>query len=337
MDSLAAGRGCGGLGAAPSRLAARRRRRIHAGSRTPLRTRCRQLCTGRSIDIRARFAEPLRGTRVNGPGTLCYVRAPGRSRPSLQSIPSLGPAEEVVRAPVSEPDPATIWHRFRTEARHAVSESTWHIWLERVSLRELAGTTLVLEAPDDVRTWVETRFARLLVALRRDRPRPGRARGDRRARGRSRAAAPAPRGAARRARAGAQPAPDLRPVRDRRLQPARPRRRARRRRDARPGLQPALHLRPARARQDPPAALDRQLRARARRRPDRPLHDRRGLHRPLRRRAPGRRAWRRSRRPTAASTSCSSTTSSSCRARPRPSRSSSTPSTRCTRPAPSSC
>ena len=66
-------------------------------------------------------------------------------------------------------------------------------------------------------------------------------------------------------------------------------RRARGRRDARPGLQPALHLRPARARQDPPAALDRQLRARARRRPDRPLHDRRGLHRPLRRRAPGRR------------------------------------------------
>jgi chromosomal replication initiator protein len=66
---------------------------------------------------------------------------------------------------VSEPDPATIWHRFRTEARRAVSESTWHIWLERLSYRELAGTTLVLEAPDDVRTWVETRFTRLLSAL----------------------------------------------------------------------------------------------------------------------------------------------------------------------------
>jgi chromosomal replication initiator protein len=69
------------------------------------------------------------------------------------------------RAPVSEPDPATIWHRFRTEARRAVSESTWHIWLERVDLRELAGTTLILEAPDDVRSWVETRFTRLLSAL----------------------------------------------------------------------------------------------------------------------------------------------------------------------------
>jgi chromosomal replication initiator protein len=46
-----------------------------------------------------------------------------------------------------------------------VSESTWHIWLERVGFRELAGTTLVLEAPDDVRSWVETRFTRLLCAL----------------------------------------------------------------------------------------------------------------------------------------------------------------------------
>ncbi|MDA0162012.1 chromosomal replication initiator protein DnaA [Solirubrobacter ginsenosidimutans] len=66
---------------------------------------------------------------------------------------------------MSDPDPATIWHRFRTEAQRAVSESTWHIWLERVGFRELAGTTLVLEAPDDVRSWVETRFTRLLNAL----------------------------------------------------------------------------------------------------------------------------------------------------------------------------
>jgi chromosomal replication initiator protein len=46
-----------------------------------------------------------------------------------------------------------------------VSETTWHIWLERITLRELAGTTLVLEAPDDLRSWVQTRFARLLGTL----------------------------------------------------------------------------------------------------------------------------------------------------------------------------
>jgi chromosomal replication initiator protein len=66
---------------------------------------------------------------------------------------------------VSDPDPATIWHRFRTEVRRAVSETTWSIWLERLTLRELAGTTLILEAPDDVRAWVESRFTRPLGAL----------------------------------------------------------------------------------------------------------------------------------------------------------------------------
>ena len=48
--------------------------------------------------------------------------------------------------------------------REAVSESTWDIWLERVSLTELDGTTFVLDAPDDVRAWLETRFGRLLLA-----------------------------------------------------------------------------------------------------------------------------------------------------------------------------
>ena len=211
--------------------------------------------------------------------------------PSLQPTSSLGSRRGgPFAAPVSEPDPATIWHRFRTEARRAVSESTWHIWLERVSFRELAGTTLVLEAPDDVRSWVETRFGRLLGAPRRDRHRAGRARGDRRARG----AAPPPqrpRPEAQRAAAAQELNPRLtfdqfvigdcnRLAHAAALAVAEM---------PGPGLQPALHLRPARARQDPPAALDRQLRARARRRPDRPLHDRRGVHRPLRRRAPGRR------------------------------------------------
>ena len=48
--------------------------------------------------------------------------------------------------------------------RQAVSESTWHIWLERVTLRDLHDDTLVLAAPDDVRGWVQGRFAPLLQA-----------------------------------------------------------------------------------------------------------------------------------------------------------------------------
>jgi chromosomal replication initiator protein len=65
---------------------------------------------------------------------------------------------------VSEPDPASVWHRYRAELRRAVSESTWHIWLERLRLHSLDGATLVIAAPDDVRGWVEGRLGRLLSA-----------------------------------------------------------------------------------------------------------------------------------------------------------------------------
>jgi chromosomal replication initiator protein len=59
---------------------------------------------------------------------------------------------------------ASTWHRFRTELRQAVNETTWHIWLEPVTLHSLEGETLVLVAPDGVRAWVQGRFAPLLQA-----------------------------------------------------------------------------------------------------------------------------------------------------------------------------
>jgi chromosomal replication initiator protein len=52
----------------------------------------------------------------------------------------------------------------RGELQRAVSDSTWHIWLERVDARSLAGNTLVVGAPDDIRAWVQGRFQRLLQA-----------------------------------------------------------------------------------------------------------------------------------------------------------------------------
>ena len=56
-----------------------------------------------------------------------------------------------------------------------------------------------------------------------------------------------------------QPEVHLRELRRRLLEPVRPRRRARRRRDPLEVLQPALHLRRGRPRQDPPHARDRPL------------------------------------------------------------------------------
>ena len=60
----------------------------------------------------------------------------------------------------------------------------------------------------------------------------------------------------------AEPALHVRPLRDRRLEPLRPRRRALGRREPGPVVQPALHLRARGAGQDPPPARDRQLRPR---------------------------------------------------------------------------
>ena len=56
------------------------------------------------------------------------------------------------------------WQRIRGELRGAVTDPTWHLWLEGLQARELDGDTLVVEAPDGVRTWVRDRYGRLLQA-----------------------------------------------------------------------------------------------------------------------------------------------------------------------------
>jgi chromosomal replication initiator protein len=58
----------------------------------------------------------------------------------------------------------TSWARIRGELRSAVTDPIWHLWLERLALRELAGDALVLEADDNVRGWVADRYGRLLQA-----------------------------------------------------------------------------------------------------------------------------------------------------------------------------
>jgi chromosomal replication initiator protein len=56
----------------------------------------------------------------------------------------------------------SCWRPIRAELQRAVSESTWHQWLEPLSARALRGDTLVIEAPDAIRPWVEHRFGRLI-------------------------------------------------------------------------------------------------------------------------------------------------------------------------------
>ena len=59
---------------------------------------------------------------------------------------------------------AHSWRRIRTELRTAVSDATWHLYLDALDARRLDGSTLVVTAPDESRAWVTERFSRLLQA-----------------------------------------------------------------------------------------------------------------------------------------------------------------------------
>jgi len=58
----------------------------------------------------------------------------------------------------------SCWRPIRGELQRAVSESTWHQWLAPLCARELREGTLLIEAPDAIRPWVDHRFGRLIRA-----------------------------------------------------------------------------------------------------------------------------------------------------------------------------
>src|SRR4051794_35152155 len=70
----------------------------------------------------------------------------------------------LLRAIVSDDELPHAWRRIQQELRHAVGESTWHIWLEPLTARSLDAGVLVVEAPDAIRSWVGGRFSRVLRA-----------------------------------------------------------------------------------------------------------------------------------------------------------------------------
>jgi chromosomal replication initiator protein len=65
---------------------------------------------------------------------------------------------------VIDDETSSCWRPIRAELQRAVSESTWHQWLEPLSGRRLPDGSLCVEAPDAIRPWVEQRFGRLLRA-----------------------------------------------------------------------------------------------------------------------------------------------------------------------------
>ena len=54
------------------------------------------------------------------------------------------------------------WSRIQAELRRAVTDSTYHLWLAPLAPEALDGDTLLVAAPDEIRTWVADRFSRVL-------------------------------------------------------------------------------------------------------------------------------------------------------------------------------
>jgi chromosomal replication initiator protein len=54
------------------------------------------------------------------------------------------------------------WSQIQAELRRAVTDSTYHLWLAPLRARQLDGDTLLVSAPDEIRTWVADRFSRVL-------------------------------------------------------------------------------------------------------------------------------------------------------------------------------
>lgn len=54
------------------------------------------------------------------------------------------------------------WALIRTELQRAVPDSTFEIWLAPLEPRALVDDALLVAAPDEIRTWVADRFARVL-------------------------------------------------------------------------------------------------------------------------------------------------------------------------------
>ena len=65
---------------------------------------------------------------------------------------------------MSDDPPPDAWARIRAELRQAVTDSTWHLWLEPLEAAAVRPGELVVVAPDGIRSWVRSSFSRLLQA-----------------------------------------------------------------------------------------------------------------------------------------------------------------------------
>ncbi len=61
-----------------------------------------------------------------------------------------------------QPQLEHIWPQIQAELRRAVTDSTYHLWIEPLRPQGLDGDTLLVSAPEQIRSWVADRFSRVL-------------------------------------------------------------------------------------------------------------------------------------------------------------------------------
>jgi chromosomal replication initiator protein len=89
---------------------------------------------------------------------------PGPPRPLIARFRRTSPLRGGCSTPVPDDPLSHAWPRIRAELQRAVTEPTWHLWLEPIAAASLADGELVLEAPDEIRPWITANFSRLLQA-----------------------------------------------------------------------------------------------------------------------------------------------------------------------------
>jgi chromosomal replication initiator protein len=80
--------------------------------------------------------------------------------PSRRFRPNPAPKESTT--PAANPQLAHDWALIRAELRRAVPDSTFEIWLAPLNAVAVAGQTLLVTAPDEIRGWVADRFMDVL-------------------------------------------------------------------------------------------------------------------------------------------------------------------------------
>jgi chromosomal replication initiator protein len=63
-----------------------------------------------------------------------------------------------------DPEPAAAWGEIRAQLRQALGDSTYEIWIAPLELEALDEHILCIVAPNATRSWVATRFGRILEA-----------------------------------------------------------------------------------------------------------------------------------------------------------------------------